>query len=161
MINSVKENTKWQIGLLVMIRILVGWHLLYEGLYKYLSPSWSSAGYLANADGFFDGLARWIVSNESILNAIDFLNMWGLIAIGFGLILGLLTRPAAISGALVLGMYYLFNPPLIEAGNTINMEGNYLIVNKTLIEAVILLIIAAFPSTRSFGLDQILTKQTS
>lgn len=155
------ENTKWQTGLLVAMRILVGWHLLYEGIYKFLSPAWSSAGYLANSNGFFDGLARWIVSSQGVLGAVDFLNMWGLIAIGLGLMLGFLTRPAAISGALVLGMYYLFNPPLIEITQTINMEGNYLIVNKTLIEAVILLIIAAFPSAQSFGLDQLLTKRKS
>ncbi|MFY0654930.1 MAG: DoxX family protein [Cyclobacteriaceae bacterium] len=158
MTNSISENTKWQTGLLVAARILVGWHLLYEGLYKFLSPSWSAAGYLANANGFFDGLANWIASSANVLNTVDFLNIWGLIAIGLGLVLGFLTRPAAVSGAIVLCMYYLFNPPLIETAQTINMEGNYLIVNKTLIEAVVLMIIAAFPSSQAFGLDQLFNK---
>ena len=33
------------------LRVLVGWHFLYEGLTKLTAPSWSSAGYLRQARG--------------------------------------------------------------------------------------------------------------
>ena len=106
--NKVNMNiTQWQIRFLVALRIMVGWHFLYEGLYKYQMASWYSAGYLKNANGIFNGVASYIVSNEKILSVVDVLNMWGMMAIGLGLILGLLTRPAAISGALLLCLYYL------------------------------------------------------
>ena len=38
------------------------------------------------------------------------------------------------------------------------MEGNYLMVNKTLIEAVALLYLAVTPLSRSFGLDTLRKK---
>jgi thiosulfate dehydrogenase [quinone] large subunit len=37
-------------------------------------------------------------------------------------------------------------------------EGNYLIVSKTLIEAVALLVLAIFPTGSSFGLDIFITR---
>ena len=68
--------------------------------------------------------------------------------------LGLLTKPAAIAGTSLLMLYYLFNPPFIGA-SPIGLEGNYLLVNKNLIEAVMLLLIAVAPEARRYGLDMI------
>ena len=31
----------------VVLRILIGWHFLYEGLSKLMNPGWSAAGYLS------------------------------------------------------------------------------------------------------------------
>ena len=78
-----------------------------------------------------------------------------MICIGLGLILGLFTRTAAIAGALLIGLYYLFNPPFVGITMAVPMEGNYLIVNKNLIEAVMLLLLAASPAARSYGLDSL------
>ena len=36
---------------ITVLRVLVGWHFLYEGLTKLTSPSWSAAGYLKQAKG--------------------------------------------------------------------------------------------------------------
>ena len=151
--------SKWQSALMVVLRFLIGWHLLYEGIYKLFNPSWSSIAFLANSEWIFAGIADWITSNEGVLNAVDLLNTWGLIAIGLGLILGLFTRPAAIAGTVLLGLYYLFNPPFIGMGTSISLEGNYLIVNKNLIEAVMLLLIAVSPAAKSFGLDSLLSNR--
>jgi thiosulfate dehydrogenase [quinone] large subunit len=68
-------------------------------------------------------VSSWIVSNSSILHVVDFLNTWGLIAIGLGLIVGLFTRVAAICGAILLMLYYLNNPPLIGMEYSIPTEG--------------------------------------
>jgi thiosulfate dehydrogenase [quinone] large subunit len=149
------EISKWQTGLLVTLRFLIGWHLLYEGLFKLLKPEWSSHGFLEGSQWILSGIAGWIASNPSVLSAVDFLNTWGLICIGLGLILGLFTRSAAIAGALLIGLYYLFNPPLVGITTLAPMEGNYLIVNKNLIEAVMLLLLAASPAARSWGLDSL------
>ncbi len=147
--------TNWQTGLLVALRFLVGWHLLYEGIFKLFRPEWSSYAFLEGSQWIFAGVADWITSNPGVLSAVDFLNTWGLICIGLGLILGLFTRAAAIAGGVLLGLYYLFNPPLIGIGTAAPTEGNYLVVNKNLIEAVTLLLIAAFPAARHFGLDSL------
>lgn len=91
---------------------------------------------------------------------VDFLNTWGLIAIGAGLILGLFTRLAAYAGMGLLIMYYLNNIPLIGMEYSMPAEGNYLIVSKTLIEAAALLVLALFPTGTVFGLDIFISKFT-
>jgi thiosulfate dehydrogenase [quinone] large subunit len=53
-------NSKWQTALIVALRILIGWHLLYEGIYKLAYPEWSSAAFLAGSQGIFSGIADWI-----------------------------------------------------------------------------------------------------
>jgi len=156
--NSPDRPLKWQQGVLVSLRFLLGWSILYEGLFKLIHPEWSSVAYLANAQGFLSGIAEWMVSNPGVLNTVDALNTWGLIAIGLGLILGLFTRGAALAGCALLMLYYLFNPPFIGLASGGPSEGNYLLVNKTLIEAVVLLYIAVTPLSRRFGLDMLRKK---
>ena len=145
---------------MVLLRVLIGWHLLYEGISKWLMPEWSSALFLMDSQWILSGFANWIISNEGVLNAVDFLNTWGLIAIGAGLILGLLTRVAAYAGMALLFVYYLNNIPLIGIEYSIPAEGNYLIVSKTLIEAAALLVLAVFPTGSRFGMDMLFVKNT-
>jgi thiosulfate dehydrogenase [quinone] large subunit len=152
---------KWPQGVLIALRILIGWHLLYEGLYKLLHPEWSSLAFLANTQGFLSGLAEWMVSSPGLLNTVDTLNTWGLIAIGLGLVLGLFIRGAGLAGFVLLLLYYLFNPPFIGLGTGAPAEGNYLLVNKNLIEAVALLYIALNPLSRRLGLDMLRKKYQS
>jgi thiosulfate dehydrogenase [quinone] large subunit len=157
---STKTFTTFQLTALVLLRILIGWHILYEGISKLLMPNWTSALFLRDSQWILSGFADWIVSNEGVLNAVDFLNTWGLIAIGAGLILGLFTRLAAYAGMALLFMYYLNNIPLIGIEYSIPAEGNYLIVSKTLIEAAALLVLAIFPTGSAFGLDIFLSRFT-
>lgn len=145
---------------MVLLRILIGWHLLYEGISKLSMPEWSSALFLSDSQWILSGLADWIISNSGVLSVVDFLNTWGLIAIGTGLILGLLTRVAAYAGTLLLFVYYLNNIPLIGVEYNMPAEGNYLIVSKTLIEAAALLVLAVFPTGSVFGLDILLARNT-
>jgi thiosulfate dehydrogenase [quinone] large subunit len=135
--------------------------LLYEGLYKLVYPEWSSLAFLQESSWLFSGIAQWITSNAGVLNTVDFLNTWGLIAIGLGLILGLLTRWAAMAGTVLLLLYYLFLPPFIGMETAAPQEGNYLIVNKNLIEAAVLLLISVSPAATNFGMDSLLSKKDS
>ncbi|SFF18176.1 DoxX family membrane protein [Sunxiuqinia elliptica] len=145
--------TKTQLSVLVSLRFLIGWHLFYEGLSKLLSPNWSSAGFLSESKWVLQGMAEWIIGNSRVLAVADLLNTWGLIAIGIGLIVGLYARTAAFVGAGLLLVYYLNNPPLIGLEYSIPNEGNYLVVSKTLIEAVTLFLLAVFPTSQFIGLD--------
>jgi thiosulfate dehydrogenase (quinone) large subunit len=143
---------------LAVLRILLGWHLLYEGFAKLLIPNWSSVSFLKESQWILKGFSGWIISNPGVLNAVDFLNTWGLIVIGLGLMLGLFTRIAAISGAGLLLIYYLNNPPLIGLEYSVPAEGSYLVVSKTLIESVALVVLAVFPSGYFAGLDILVDK---
>jgi len=93
--------SRCQLTLLVTLRVLIGWHFLYEGVAKLSNPDWSSVGFLLDSKWIFSGLFQNMASNPSVLNTVDFLNMWGLVAIGLGLILGFLTRPAIIGGIIL------------------------------------------------------------
>jgi thiosulfate dehydrogenase [quinone] large subunit len=82
--------------------------------------------------------------------------MWGLTAIGLGLILGCFTRLASAAGLLVILLFYLCNPPFVGYFYSIPTEGSYLVVNKNLVEAAALAVVLVTGSGRAFGLDRIL-----
>lgn len=148
--------TNTQLSVLVILRVLIGWHFLYEGIVKVLNPYWSSAGYLLESKWIFSGLFTSIVSSPAALKMVDFLTMWGLIAIGLGLIAGCLTRVASISGMILLFLYYVSNPPFIGYKYTAPAEGSYLIVNKNLIELFALFVLTLFPTGTIIGLDRLI-----
>jgi thiosulfate dehydrogenase [quinone] large subunit len=83
-------------------------------------------------------------------------NSWGLVIIGLCLILGLFTRIVAIAGVVLLFLYWLAAPPLMGLRYTMPMEGNYLLVNKTLIEMFALWVVVLFPTSKQIGLDRLL-----
>jgi len=134
-------NTRIRL-LFTLLNIVVGWHLLYEGLIKIITPSWTSASYLVNATGILAGLFQRIAESSTLLMLTDLLNMIGLTIIGLLIVLGLFTRFAAIAGALLIGLYYVANAPMTATGVGFGSEGHYLIVNKNLVEIVVLLLIA-------------------
>lgn len=138
--------------LLVALRIIIGWHFLYEGVVKLLSPGWSAWGYLMNSSGFLSGFFKGMAQNDALLSAVDFLNVWGLIFIGLGLILGLFTRLAQFAGIALLGTYYLANPPFASNSGA-GFEGSYLVVSKDLIELLALVILSFFNTGKFLGLD--------
>jgi len=141
------------------MRMMIGWHLLYEGISKVINPYWSSAGYLMESKWIFSGWFQSIVANPTALKIVDFLNEWGLIAIGFGLIAGVLTQVATIAGIVLLLLYYFANPPFVGLTYSMPTEGSYLIINKTLIEAAALFVLALFPTGKKIGLDVFLFKK--
>jgi thiosulfate dehydrogenase [quinone] large subunit len=150
-----------QVTTLVILRLMIGWHILYEGISKLLNPDWSSIGFLSESKWIFSGFANWIITNPGVLKTVDFLNTWGLIAIGAALMLGLFIRFAALAGTILLLIYYLNNPPLIGLEYTIPSEGSNIIVNKTLIEAIALFVLAVFPAHAVFGLEALITNMKS
>jgi thiosulfate dehydrogenase [quinone] large subunit len=145
-----------QLTALVILRVVIGWHFLYEGIVKMLNPYWSSAGFLLETKGIFKGLATSIVANPGALGFVDFVNKWGLILIGLGLIAGCLTRIASISGIVLLFLYYVFHPPFIGYTYMTPVEGSYLIVNKNLIELFALFVLTLFPTGEIMGLDRLI-----
>jgi len=151
-----QKFTHLQMGALVVLRVLIGWHFLYEGIAKLLKPNWSAAGFLMQSKGAFAGLFHWIADTPGVLSVVNTLNIWGLIAIGLGLILGVFTRTASIAGMGLILLYYLCNPLMVGFFYSIPMEGSYLIVNKNLVEMAALFVITVTNSGRYAGIDRIL-----
>jgi thiosulfate dehydrogenase [quinone] large subunit len=106
-------------------------------------------------------LFKSIALNPTMLGLADFLNQWILVFIGISLMLGLFSRWACLGGMLLLGLYYFANPPFIGLGDASMTEGNYLIVNKNLIELIALWVLFQFPSSIVFGIDRFFGKKVS
>lgn len=147
--------TSLQLGSLVALRMLIGWHLLYEGIAKVLNPYWTSAGYLQASIGPFSDWFVGLATDPSRLATVDALNKWGLVLIGIGLIAGALTRLSTFLGICLLFLYFIANPPLLGVESSVPTEGSYLFVNKTLIELVALSVLWAFPTGGIVGLDRL------
>ena len=137
-----------------LIRVMIGWHLLYEGLVKVLAEQWSAGPYLMQSSWLFSGLFHWIAQTPNVLKVVDLLNMWGLVLIGSALILGVFTRAACFTGAFLLGLYYVANPPFGPYGFGV-AEGHYFFVNKTLIEMAALCLLGLFPAEALVGVDRL------
>ena len=141
--------------LIVILRVIIGWHFLYEGVSKILMGTWSAAPFLESSRWLLADIFHAIVANPTLLKTVDLLNMWGLTLIGLALLLGLFTRLASISGILLLALYYVANPPFIGMDFGLQTEGHYLLINKNVIEMFALLAVAIFPTGLSWGLDRL------
>jgi thiosulfate dehydrogenase [quinone] large subunit len=146
-----KLQTFW----LVALRMLIGWHFLYEGIVKILNPKWTSLGYLMDSQGWFASVFQSLASNENALAIVNYLNEWGLVLIGLGLIFGCFTYIASIGGILILCLYYFSHPPFIGSEDLFMMprEGSYLWIDRNLIEIAALAVLCVFPTSKIFGLD--------
>lgn len=147
-----------QITWLVLLRVAIGWHFLFEGLVKVVNPTWSPFGYLMDSKGFLAPFFQAIAENAKALSIAGFLNEWGLILIGLGLILGLFTKPAIWAGMVLLLLYYLSHPPLTGMIYALPSEGSYFIIDKLVIEFIALGVLAVFPTGKMIGLDRLLLK---
>ena len=146
---------------LVVLRTLIGWHFLYEGFVKTLWPAWSrdgaplarfsSAGYLRSSTGPLADVFRSL-ADVSWLPWLDLLVAWSLLLVGLGLMLGLFTQLACGGALALLALFYVSWFPtrgVYEPG----AEGNYLLVNKNLVEAAAVAVVLLFKTGRIAGLD--------
>ncbi len=155
--NNSQLNRLQQWGL-VILRIIIGWHFLYEGIIKLIDPGWSAESYLLNSRSFLSGIFQEMASRPEVMEIIDFLNIWGLILIGLGLFLGVFARTAVFAGILLLSFYYFAYPPFNGYNFGVPQEGHYLLVDKTFVELVTLIVLAFFPKTLNIGLQRLLKK---
>ena len=147
--------------ILFALRLAVGWHLLYEGLAKLLTPGWTSAPYLMLARGVFPSFFHFLGSSPGLLRAVDLANIWGLILIGLALMLGCFSRFASASGIVLLALYYLAQPPWIRMDYRVPLEGHYLLVDKNLVEMLALVVFLILPSSALWGIDRLLKRRKS
>ncbi len=154
-----KKLSNKQLNFVVALRVVVGWHFLYEGLSKLFTPGWSSAEFLYLSNWWFAPFYHWIAETPTVLAIADFFNVWGLILIGLALFIGLFERIAVVSGVVLLTMYYFANPPFVGNDFGVITEGNYLIVNKNMIEVFALLIFWVLPTSKYIGIDKFIFRK--
>ena len=158
--NNCKSNN-CQLTWLVILRVAIGWHFLYEGIVKILNPNWSPVGYLMDSKGVFSFFYHSLTVNQNVLSVVDFLNEWGLVLIGLGLILGIFTKLATYAGMILLAFYYLSHPPFVGLNYALPNEGSYLLIDKVFIEFCALGVLLVFPTGKYIGLDRFFRKNTN
>jgi len=140
-------------GSVVFLRVLVGWHFLYEGVVKWYNPDWSAFGYLQSAQGPLSGLFQ-ALATDPILEPVNTANKIVLTCVGISLILGVWERIGAVLGMGILLLYYFAHPPF-PGLEQISVEGNYWLVNKNLIEFAVILLLYRLPTGDRFGLPSL------
>ena len=156
--NLVSSPSKPMALVLLVLRLAVGWHFLYEGVAKMLIPGWTAAPYLVLTHGAFSGFFHWLASSPGLLRAVDLFNIWGLTLIGLALILGCFCRTASAFGILLLALYYFAHPPFIQSDFRIPLEGHYLFVDKNIVELMVLLVFLVLPSGQLWGLERLMER---
>jgi uncharacterized membrane protein YphA (DoxX/SURF4 family) len=147
--------------ILTLVRIVIGWHFLYEGIAKIVASGWSSAPYLAGSKWIFAPLFTAMAGNQSVVSVVDFINIWGMILVGLGLITGLFTRWASLAGAIMLFFYFVAYPPIPGYMFGVPVEGSYLWVNRNLIEFFALSVFIFLSPGSQFGIDRLLQRWKS
>jgi len=142
---------------LTLLRFIVGWHFIYEGLSKLLVNNWSAAGFLTSSNSFLSEFYHWLASPGNI-EITNLLNMYGLLLIGLALFIGVLVRYAALAGFIMLMLYYLAYPPF-GLSASMQPEGSAYIVNRQLIEAGIMLLFV-FLKDSGYGIEKLRKKST-
>jgi uncharacterized membrane protein YphA (DoxX/SURF4 family) len=92
-----------------------------------------------------------------LIALIDSATIWGLIAIGACMMLGLFSRTASFFGAMFLVMTLLTAPALPWLPGPPVAEGSYVFVNKNVIELFALLLLTCVPTGRWFGVDALIS----
>jgi thiosulfate dehydrogenase [quinone] large subunit len=147
-----KNLTRPQFYTILLLRLVIGYHFLYEGFNKLFAEAWSSGGFLIQSNWILSEFFISMANSPAFITVADFLNIWGQIFIGLGLILGLFTRFAAYSAAFLLLLYYIAYPPFVES---------YVFVDRNLLEFIGALIVALFPTAKTVGLDGLIWKDGS
>ena len=149
---------------IALLRIAVGIIFLWAGLEKALAPKpFDAAGFLLHAtngtigwpfvaDPVAEGTivnpthGLWVaLAGSGLMPAVNSLVVFGEVAIGVALILGLMTRFAALMGALMMTFFFLAA-----------WDFAFGIVNQHLTYALVCLAIAGLGAGRYYGLDGIL-----
>lgn len=112
---------------------------------------------LANRIGKREMAPPLRMEDTRLLDWADRSVAWGLTLAGSGLLLGCFTRLSSLVGAILLLLFYISLPPLPDLPENPLAEGKYLFVNKNLIEALALLVLATTASGRWFGIDALLS----
>ncbi|MEG1543861.1 MAG: DoxX family membrane protein [Tannerellaceae bacterium] len=150
--------TKAQLSWLMVLRLFIGWHFMYEGMVKIMNPKWTSLPYLLDSKGpassFFVGLTQY----PDMMVLINYCNEWALLLIGLGLTLGCFYRLASLGGMILLAMYTLSHPSFVGASYMMPFEGSYLWIDKNLVELAALGLMCAFPTSQIIGFDRMLAR---
>lgn len=156
--NTELSYSKSQLTWLMMLRLFIGWHFMYEGLVKIMNPHWTSLPYLLDSKGPASSFFITLTQNPDLMSFINLANEYALLLIGLGLTLGFLYRLSSVGGMILLIMYTLSHPSFVGASYLMPFEGSYLWIDKNLVEFAALGLLCVYPTSRVLGLDRMVAR---
>jgi len=151
-----KSLTGFQLIVMVILRVAIGWLILYEGIGRAMNSNWSLSIFLAGSRGFLSEYFKSLAVHSNWMYALDIINEWGLILIGMGLIFGLFVRFFSFSGLVFVLIGYLAHPPFIGLSYSSIVQGSSLIVNDLFILFFLFLLFILFSTSQIIGLDRLI-----
>ena len=146
-----KEKTSALDIALLLLRIAIGWHFLYEGCWKLMQEDgWSCLSYLNAAQGPLAPLFKWMAGLPWLVTTGDWAVQIGLVVIGVSLVTGACARFTALGGIALMAMFYCCQPPEPFATAFSGADGRFFLIERNAVEAAGLLLIAALPWRRRF-----------
>lgn len=160
------ESTRTTAKGLAALRIALGAGFLYAGLDKVVhfggGEAFTAGGFLKFATvGTLPGSAEkaivnpthdfWVTlaGDPTVVGIINFLVVFGEVAIGAALILGLATRFAGVAGALMMGLFWIANFDFAHG-----------LVNEQFLYGAVAAFVAYAAAGEAYGLDALLEKAT-
>src|SRR3990167_3678185 len=64
---------------LTLLRMVIGWHLLYEGMVKILDSGWTAESYLLESSGKLAPGFRYLAESPTLLPLVNLANEWMLV----------------------------------------------------------------------------------
>ncbi len=121
---------------LLLLRIAIGWHFLYEGCWKLMQESgWSCLSYLNAAQGPLAPLFTWMAGLPWLVTTGDWAVQVGLVVIGVSLVTGACARFTALGGIALMAMFYCCQPPEPFATAFSGADGRFFLIERNAVEA--------------------------
>ena len=127
----------------LLLRLTMGWIFIWSGFDKLLND-FSAAGFLTNAtQGPFGGWFQDLGTNQTALDIINPLVIWGQILIGITLTFGIFTRGGLFWAAVMMLLFYLAQLP----------PANNPFMDEHLVYIIVFALLGALGAGRILGLD--------
>lgn len=107
-----------------LLRLLMAYGFLSAGIEKAVADSWTAQAYLSQSVGPLSGWFQQMAGS----GLVDGLVVYGEIAIGFALFVGLLIRPAALFGMLMMILFFFSGLPTNIVHGFVNVQVLYFAV---------------------------------
>lgn len=132
--------------IIFLLRLSLAWIFLYSSISKIIASEWSSANFLHGASTL-KPLFDWFASPQNI-GWVDFLNIYGQLALGIALLLGIFLPIAAVGGVTMMSLYYLaqLHFPYVGRGTL------FLLIDDHVIYSLCLLLLWKLDAGRFLGL---------
>lgn len=112
-----------------------------------LQDGWTAKGYLMNATSF-SGLFEWLAQPQNLI-WVDFLNKWGVMALGLALVFGVFVNFVAVLGILLMVLYYLPGFDFPYAGE------HSLLIDEHVIYSLALFLLIRLRAGKDFGIKSL------